>query len=203
MAMRLIFKRVLLAVVLYSCGVEIYALLNAFYGKRQELNNIKKEAIAIETMPARTRAVREEIIEDVVDFYNLDVRWRHFHESFNHDDPLFFMQGIGTVKRYHRIAERYLLTPDCTGKLNSVTHYQSAMLLDIDTTSVTKAGNFCMKMHILLELANFDESEKIVHMQEEWNAVPLMFAKNTKFPVGLSAEILRVLCAKLMLQLDH
>ncbi len=202
MAMKLIFKRILPAFALYGCGIESYVLYNAFYGKPRELTSIAEAQIDVETLPIAVRAAREETARDVVDFYNLKVSWKYFDEFYTHNDPLFTMNGIETVKRYHKFWDKFLL-PDCSGTLKSVTHYKSSMLLDIGTKGVTSVGSIDMKMTILLELANIGGSEKIVHMQEEWNCVPILYAKNTIFPVGWSAEILRKFLAKVIVALVH
>ena len=201
--MKLLLKRILPGFALYGCGVQTYVLYNAFRGKPREFSDTSG-AIDVQTLPEVVQATRAEMVQDVVDFYNLKVRWKHFDESYIHNEPLFSMKGIETVKKYHQFCDKYLLPPaSCTGSLKSLTHYESSLVLNIDTTSATTIGNFELPMTILLDLANTGGSgEKIVNMQEEWNHVPLLSAENrTMFPLGWSAEILRKFLAKVLVAL--
>ena len=106
------------------------------------------------------------------------------------------------MKNYHKFWIFYLQTHDTMGTLKSIKHYESSMCVCMNTVATTIIGTININMTIRLQLDNVSGSEKIVHMTEEWNDVPLIGRDNTVFPIGWTAEMMRIIIARIVVLLS-
>ena len=196
MLVKLFFKRILPASLVYYFTFQAYVMYNAFNG---EPRLVSVQAIDILSLPEKDQATRTEMIHDSVDYYNTKLQWRHFHEEFILEDPLVKVYGIESVVRNVHFWEVYMGVDEVNTTLKSVTHYKSSIKLELCGRSKTRFGRVDIDITTWLEVEKYGDSEKIIRMNEEWNDIPNISQENTMFPIGWSAEMMRVILGKIIM----
>jgi hypothetical protein len=172
-------------------------MYNAFNGEKR---GISMQAIDINTSSRSVQNTRSEIIQDVESMYNLKPRFKHFDDHYINEDPLAKIYGIDSVDLFHKFWTTYLHTRDTSTNMHSVTHYHTSIRLVMNATAVTRLGKIDLNVTVWLELGNAGGSEKVVHLTEEWNDIPLL-DRDTLFPIGWTAETMRMIFGRFIVQI--
>ena len=174
-------------------------MYNAFNGEKRE---ILMRATDVNTFSQSRKDVRAEIIKDVENMYNLKPRFERFDDHYINEDPLAKIYGTVSVDLFHRFWTEYLHTRDTSTNIHSVIHYHSSIRLMMNNSAVTRLGKIDVNMTVWLELSSVGGSEKVVHLTEEWNDVPLIDGDNTLFPIGWTAETFRRVFGQMVVQIS-
>lgn len=194
-----IFGRVLLTFIFYCIGIQVYVMYNAFNGEKRD---ISMQAIDVNASSRLVQDTRSEIIQDVESMFNLKPRFNHFDDHYINEDPLVQIYGIDSVHLLHKFWISYLHTRDTRTNIYSVTHYHSSIRLVMNAIAVTRLGKIDLNETFWIELSNIGGSEKVVHFREEWNDVPLLDRDNTFFLIGWTAEMMRFIFGKIVVQIS-
>ena len=195
MLMKFVFRRVFPAITLYYFTIQAYVMYNAFYGEPRQ---ISVQPIDVLALPDTIQTTRGEIIQDMLGYYHAHLEWRHAHPNIIIQDPLTTVIGIEWATHHVRFWQVYMGIRDIKSTLKSVVHYNSSIRLDLELRSITRFGRMDMDVATWLELENQDNILKITRSTEEWYGISHITQENMLFPIGLSAEIIRSMHAKII-----